>query len=165
MTTIVADSTKGTSHLPTPVLLVGIGIIGLVVGLIVGFAAASATQAPSTAAPTNAQVVADNALVDRWMEVQNGGDRADVEAMLRPNFRYQDNIGLSQRTAAGMWAQILDSRNFGDVHERTTDVYRIGDVLFWGARYTTREGAVHAYTWMLRLDQEGRFVNAWATAQ
>jgi hypothetical protein len=142
-------------------------VIGIVLGLVLGTALDTLVPGAQTSPVGTSgvgQVTADNALVDRWVDLQASGSQADVEAMLRPNFRMaSSNPAMAVQNPTGMWALILDGRRFNLVQARTTDVTRVGDVLFWGGSMEdpSPSAAIQDYTWTVRVDPEGRFVNAW----
>ena len=154
-------ATRPAIHIPTRSMLAALAVALLGIGVIVGYLTAPAGGAPA-AGQVSAQVAADNAFVDEWLDVSMHGTQADIEALLRPNVKYRDNAGESFDGAPILASMIALARTNGTVWTRTTDVARAGNVLFWSQKWVANDDPVGTeYTWTVRLDPEGRMVFIW----
>lgn len=160
MATIAA---KPAVHLPAGVIVTVALVTGLVTGLVIGYVSAPRVESPAGAAA--AQIAADNAWVDRFYEAGEGGDKAAIEAMLRPNAKLRSSVGdvwIGSDMIADAYATGLGTEH--SRIERTSDVTRMGDILFWAYRWYIDDPGVTGFedhTWTVRLDAEGRIVTIW----
>jgi hypothetical protein len=141
--------------------MLAVAAVGLAIGLV-----AAPRPAPATGA--GAQVTADNALVDQWVRVVDGGTRADFDAMVRPNVHFASTMGAGYTygDADALWTVIEHARTVDKhVHARTSDVSRYGSVIVWSGSWhsTSAPTSETTFVWTVWLDKTGKFINIYET--
>ena len=153
-----ASTVRPAARVPIWLLIAVLVVVGTLAGAALGYALGTGQAA---AEPVAAQVVADNALVDRLHTAIDTGNRADFDAIVRPNVHFStDSKAEYTFTNAEDYWSLLQHAVVTDhhVHARTSDVTRFDSVLAWSGTYhsTRVVGPPTRFAWLVRLDATGR---------